>query len=131
MDNWIYTCVGCGEKNDVECINCGRKLFKGRKKDDVRWLECVHCKYENDEMLHVCDFTPEFRGEFIGDPYRPEVIHKQATTSINANRDFFYKVVYEENLNQSKRNDSFLTNTFLPIIVFVLFLGIIMVSLSQ
>jgi hypothetical protein len=129
MDNWIYTCVGCGEKNDVECINCGRKLFKGFKKGDVRWLECVHCKYENDEMLHVCDFTP--RGTNWDGVPTPQIIHKQATTSINANRDFFYKVVYEENLNQSKRNDSFLTNTFLPIIVFVLFLGIIMVSLSQ
>ena len=112
MDNWIYTCVGCGEKNDVECINCGRKLFKGRKKNDVRWLECVHCKYENDEMLHICSYTSAF--DTI-DKYRPEVIHKQAITDLNANRDFFFNVGSEEHLNQSK-----FKNVFLPIIIFLI-----------
>ena len=32
MDKWKFTCVGCGEKEDVVCNNCKRNLFTGRKK---------------------------------------------------------------------------------------------------
>jgi len=112
MDKWKFTCVGCGEKEDVVCNNCKRNLFTGRKKGDYMWLECDHCKYENDQMSHACSFTPAFDSI---DKYRPEEIHKQATTDFNANRDFFFNVGSEEHLNQSK-----FKNVFLPIIIFLI-----------
>ena len=111
MDKWKFTCVGCGEKEDVICNNCKRNLFTGRKKGDYMWLECDHCKYENDEMLHICSYTSAF--DTI-DKYRPEVIHKQAITDINANRDFFFNVGSEKHLNH-----------FLPMIIFLIFLYMI------
>jgi len=91
---WEYTCVGCGETNDVVCINCDRKLFESDQQSypsgDHLWLECAYCKHETISILHVCDFTP--RGtNWEGVPI-PQIIHKQATTDFSKNREFFYIV---------------------------------------
>jgi hypothetical protein len=111
MDRWKFTCVGCGTKMDVVCNNCESRLFTGLKQGDYMWLECDHCKYENDQMSHACSFTPAFDSI---DKYRPEEIHKQATTDFNANRDFFFNVGSEKHLNH-----------FLPMIIFLIFLYMI------
>jgi DNA-directed RNA polymerase subunit RPC12/RpoP len=84
MDRWKYKCVGCGETLDVECDNCGRYLFKGRKKTDRRrksthlWLECVHCKYEHLQFSHRCLSTKD-------------TTRWLTSTSLERNRDYFFK----------------------------------------
>ena len=84
MDRWKYKCVGCGETLDVECDNCGRYLFKGRKKTDRRskiarlWLECVHCKYKHRYFLHNCLSIKHTKKTRI-------------STHLGRNRDYFFK----------------------------------------
>ena len=123
MDRWKYTCVGCGNTLDVSCNNCGRELFKGRKKGDHKWLECVHCKEKNNDMLHICSYSPEFRGKYIGDPYRPEVIHKRSRTDLNVNREFFFKVEGFK-LTKVKMSDLIMLGIFVVIILMLWFVFI-------
>ena len=84
MDRWQYKCIGCGETLDVECYNCGRYLFKGRKKTDRRskiarlWLECVHCKYKHRYFLHNCLSIKHTKKTRI-------------STHLGRNRDYFFK----------------------------------------
>jgi len=95
MDRWQYKCVGCGETLDVECDNCGRYLFNGRKKSllatfkgrknpDPRiksarlWLECVHCKHKHFGFRHRCLSIKH-------------TTRHGTKTSLESNRDYFFK----------------------------------------
>lgn len=88
---WEYTCVGCGETNDVVCSNCDRKLFEIDQQDlssDYQSLVCTYCKDQTFYILHVCDFTP--RGTNWDGVPTPQIIHKSASTDFGKNREFFY-----------------------------------------
>ena len=77
---WEYTCVGCGETNDVVCKNCDRKLFESF----TNKLQCVHCKNEIQTIRHECSVSTTESGL--------ETIDKEANTNFDKNREFFYIV---------------------------------------